>query len=172
MNKKREQKDFKKGQGNQEDNYRSESNLANISKLFGRSLLQQLSSYFDNIRWMHQFGFRKDFNQQLCLAAVIESRKANTVLGKSFWASPKDFSPNEGIWLFSAPTFDHKTEILWAQQEFPWVNFVATQMITHHTLMAKTIKDVILNLKQKLNFCANGFPIITCKQIPTNVIYF
>ena len=91
MNKKREQKDFKKGQGNQEDNYRSESNLANISKLFGRSLLQQLSSYFDNIRWMHQFGFRKDFNQQLCLAAVIESRKANTVLGKSFWASPKDF---------------------------------------------------------------------------------
>ena len=91
MNKKREQMDFKKGQGNQEDNYRSESNLANISKLFGRSLLQQLSSYFDNIRWMHQFGFRKDFNQQLCLAAVIESRKANTVLGKSFWASPKDF---------------------------------------------------------------------------------
>ena len=91
MNKKREQKDFKKGQGNQEDNYRSESNLANISKLFGRSLLQQLSSYFDNIRWMHQFGFRKDFNQQLCLAAVTESRKANTVLGKSFWASPKDF---------------------------------------------------------------------------------
>ena len=91
MNKKREQKDFKKDQGNQEDNYRSESNLANISKLFGRSLLQQLSSYFDNIRWMHQFGFRKDFNQQLCLAAVIESRKANTVLGKSFWASPEDF---------------------------------------------------------------------------------
>ena len=43
-----------------------------------------MSSFFDKIFSLCQCGFRKGFNPQHCLVAMIENWKTNTDLGKSY----------------------------------------------------------------------------------------
>ena len=59
---------FKKGDRNSETNYRSVSILPNVSKIYERCLYKQMSKFFDKILSKYQFGFRKGFNSQHCLA--------------------------------------------------------------------------------------------------------
>ena len=76
---------FKKGLKSKVDNYRPVSILPNISKLFERPLFDQISSFFDEILSDYQCGFRKGFNPQHCLIAMIEK-----------WRSCNDFGNHLG----------------------------------------------------------------------------
>ena len=53
---------YKKGSRNSKDNYRPVSILSNISKLFEKSLLKQMSSFFDKILSAYQCEFQKGFS--------------------------------------------------------------------------------------------------------------
>ena len=77
---------FKKGLKSKVDNYRPVSILPNISKLFERPLFDQISSFFDEILSDYQCGFRKGFNPQHCLIAMIEKWRSCNDFGKSFGA--------------------------------------------------------------------------------------
>ena len=63
---------FKKGDRNSETNYRPVRILLNISKIYERCLYKQMSKFFDKILSKYQFGFRKGFNSQHCLATMLE----------------------------------------------------------------------------------------------------
>ena len=52
-------------------NYRPVSILPIFSKVFERSMFQQMSSFFDDIFSKHQYGFRKGFGTQQCLLALL-----------------------------------------------------------------------------------------------------
>ena len=83
---------FKKGAKSKVDNYRPVSILPNISKLFERPLFNQMSLYFDQILSDYQCGFRKGFNPQHCLIAMIEKWRSSNDEGKSFGALLTDLS--------------------------------------------------------------------------------
>ena len=62
---------FKKGDRNSETNYRPVSILPNASKIYERCLYKQMSKFFDKILSKCQWGFRKGFNSQHCLATML-----------------------------------------------------------------------------------------------------
>ena len=64
---------YKKESKNEKENYRPESILPNLSKIFERSMYDQLKDYFDKILSKYQCGFRKGFSTQHCLLAMIEN---------------------------------------------------------------------------------------------------
>ena len=66
---------FKQGSKNLKDNYRPISILPNISKIFEHCLHDQLSAFFDDILSPQQCGFRKGYNAQYCLIALVEKCK-------------------------------------------------------------------------------------------------
>lgn len=65
-------KNFQKGLKIKEENYQPVSVLPNVSKLFEMSLFDHIFSYFGQILSDNKSRFRKGFNPQHCLRAVIE----------------------------------------------------------------------------------------------------
>ena len=53
-------------------NYLSISILPNLSKVYERSIYNQISPYFDSVFSKFQCGFRKGFNAQHCLLTMVE----------------------------------------------------------------------------------------------------
>ena len=49
--------------------------LSNISKVYERCIYDQIQTYFDKILSKYQCGFRKGYNSQHCLIALIEKWK-------------------------------------------------------------------------------------------------
>ena len=79
-------KDIKKDSKNLKENYRPESILSNISKIYETCLQNKLCSYFEDIFSDHQFGFRKDISAQQCLITLIETWKKYLDNNESFGA--------------------------------------------------------------------------------------
>ena len=83
---------FKKKSKTSKDNYRPISILPNISKIYERSLCNQMQTYFDNILSKYQCEFRKGFNAQHCLVSMIEKWKESVDNGGAFGALMTDLS--------------------------------------------------------------------------------
>ena len=60
-----------KDEKTEESNYRSVSVLSNVSKIYERSLYDQIYSYFDKIFSIYQCGFRKRISTQHILLTMI-----------------------------------------------------------------------------------------------------
>ena len=82
----------KKKSKSSKDNFRPVSILPNISKIYERSLYEQMESYFNNILSNYQCGFRKGFNSQHCLMVLIEKWKKCVDSGGAFGALLTDLS--------------------------------------------------------------------------------
>ena len=84
---------YKKDGRTDKSNYRPISILSNVSKIYERSLYNQLYDYFDkNIFSKHQCGFRKGFGTQHALLVMLEKMKI-TCNRKGFCAAVlKDLS--------------------------------------------------------------------------------
>ena len=65
----------KKGPKTSKDNFRPVSILPNISKIYERVMLKQMSEFFEPILSKYQCGFRKGFSAQHCLLAILEKWK-------------------------------------------------------------------------------------------------
>ena len=64
----------------------------NISKVYERCIYDQIQNYFDQILSKFQCGFRKSFNAQHCLIALIEKWKKSVDRGGAFGALFTDLS--------------------------------------------------------------------------------
>ena len=83
---------FKKDSKNSKHNYRSISILKKISKVYERVIFKQVGDFMENCFSKSQYGFRKGYNTQQCLIALIEKWKSATDQGKSFGALLTDLS--------------------------------------------------------------------------------
>ena len=63
---------YKKDYRYEKSNYQPISVLPNLFKILQNVLYVQICSFFENIFSKYQTGFRKGFNPQSCLVAVIE----------------------------------------------------------------------------------------------------
>ena len=86
---------YKKDSRYEKSNYRPISVLPNLSKIFENVLYGQISSFFENIFSKYQTGFRKDFNPQSCLVAMIEKFKKSLDQGGEYAALLTD--PSKGF---------------------------------------------------------------------------
>ena len=68
-----------KGKKDIEGNYRPVSILPNLSKIFEKCMLEQMSQFFGNIFSKYQCTFRKGFSTQQCVLPILEKweRPAN-----------------------------------------------------------------------------------------------
>ena len=71
---------FKKGNGNEKENYRPVSMLSTFSKLFEKLLFEQINDYVQSKFPKHLTGFRKNHSTQNALLIMIEKWK--TILNK------------------------------------------------------------------------------------------
>ena len=83
---------FKKGFRGSKDNYRPVSILQIISKMFKKLLSKQIIIYTDKFLSKYQCGFRKEYNVQHCLLAMIEKWKKAVDNGNVFGALPTNLS--------------------------------------------------------------------------------
>ena len=83
---------YKKKSKTSKDNYRPLSIPSNISKMYERCIYDQIQNYFDQILSKLQCGFRKGFNAQHCLIALIEKWKKSVDSGGEFGALLADLS--------------------------------------------------------------------------------
>ena len=83
---------YKKKSKTSKDNYRPVSILSNISKIYERCMYDQIQFYFDKILSKYQCGFRKGYNSQHCLIALIEKWKKCVDNGGAFGALLTDLS--------------------------------------------------------------------------------
>ena len=83
---------YNKNSKNVKDNYRPVSILSNISKVYERTIYEQLQSYFDKIFSKFQCGFRKGYNAQNCLLVLVEKWKESVDNGGAFGALLTDLS--------------------------------------------------------------------------------
>ena len=63
-----------------------------LSKVFERSMLKQMSSFFDDIFSKYHHGFRKGFSTQQCLVTLLEKWERSSYKGKVFGALLPDLS--------------------------------------------------------------------------------
>ena len=77
---------YKKGKKDLKDNYRPVGILPVLSKLCERSMLKQISVFFENIFSKNQCGFRKGHSTQQCLLATLEKWERSVDKGKAFGA--------------------------------------------------------------------------------------
>ena len=63
------------GSRNKKENYKPNSILPLISKIFERIICGQLSNHFDDILSKFQCGFRKSYSPQHCLLLMIDKWK-------------------------------------------------------------------------------------------------
>ena len=61
-----------KGDKTDKTNYRPISILPNLSKVYERLMYNQIFPYFYSVFSKFQYGFRKSFNAQHCLLAIVE----------------------------------------------------------------------------------------------------
>ena len=83
---------YKKISKASKDNYRPVSILSNMSKVYERCIYDQIQAYFDKILSKYQCGFRKGYNSQHCLIALIEKWKKSVDNGGAFGALLTDLS--------------------------------------------------------------------------------
>ena len=69
---------YKKDGGTEKSDYRPISVLSNVSKIYERCIYEQMYSYFDKIFSKNQCDFRKGFNTQHILLAMIEKNESIT----------------------------------------------------------------------------------------------
>ena len=65
-----------------ERNFRPISILLTLSKIFEKCIFAQFSTFFDNISWNQQCGFRKGYSTQHCLLVMLELRRRSVDKGK------------------------------------------------------------------------------------------
>ena len=83
---------FKKGSKNSKQYYRPISILKSISKVYERVMCKQIGDFMKNYFSKFQCGFRKGYNTQQCLIALIEKWKSAIDKRKSFGALLTDLS--------------------------------------------------------------------------------
>ena len=83
---------FKKGSRLAKENYRPVSILSNISKIFEKCMYKQMYAYIDNFLSENQCGFRKGFNTQHCLIAMVEKWREAIDKNGAFGALLTDLS--------------------------------------------------------------------------------
>ena len=92
---------YKKDGKTEKSNYRPINILSNVSKIYERSLYDQIYSYFDKIFSIYQCGFCKGISTQHILLTMIEKMKISrdnkqfcatilTDLSKTFDYTPYD----------------------------------------------------------------------------------
>ena len=64
---------YKKGKRTGKTKYRPVSILSNISKIYERLMLDNMSDYFNDVLSKFQCGFRKGFGTQNCLLYMMET---------------------------------------------------------------------------------------------------
>ena len=82
----------KKGRKDNKENYRPVSILPTLSKIFERTLFEQISGSFDNFLSEKECGFRKGYSTQYCLVNLLEKWKSSVDKGKTFGALLTDYS--------------------------------------------------------------------------------
>ena len=82
----------KKGKKDNKGNHRPVSILPNISKIFEKYMLEQMSQFSANIFSKYQCGFRKGFSTQQCLLAMLVKWKRFVDNSKMFGALLTDSS--------------------------------------------------------------------------------
>ena len=82
----------KKGKKDIKENYRPESILPNLSKIFEKCMFEQMPQFFENIFSKYQCGLRKGFSTQQCLLAMLEKWKRSVDNSKMFGALLTDLS--------------------------------------------------------------------------------
>ena len=83
----------KKDSKSENNNYRPVSILSDISKMYERIMLKQMSEFFESSFFSkYQCGFRKGFSAQHCLLSILEKWKSATDNRTSFGALPTDLS--------------------------------------------------------------------------------
>ena len=82
----------KKGKKDLKENYRAASILPRFSNVFERSMLAEMSSFFDNFLSKQQCGFRKVCSTKKFLLALLEKRKRAVDSGQMFGALLTDLS--------------------------------------------------------------------------------
>ena len=83
----------KKDSKSEKNNYRPVSILSNISKLYERIMLKQMSEYFESsFCSKYQCGFGKGFSAQHCLVSMLEKWKSAGDNKKAFGALLTDLS--------------------------------------------------------------------------------
>ena len=83
---------YKKGKKNDKGNYRPVSILPNLSKIFEKYMLEEVSPFFENIFSKYQCGFRKGFSTQQCLLAMLKKWKKSVDNSNIFGALLTDLS--------------------------------------------------------------------------------
>ena len=83
---------YKKDSEYGKSNYQPISLLPNLSKTVENILYNQIFSFFENIFCKYKIGFRKGFNLQNCLVAMIEKFKDLPDRGEEYAALLKDLS--------------------------------------------------------------------------------
>ena len=73
-------------------NYRPVSILSNYSKVYERLIYNKPYQHFENILFLSQCGFRKEFSTQHCLLVLIEKFKEAIDTGNKFGALLTDLS--------------------------------------------------------------------------------
>ena len=66
---------YKKDGKPEKSNYKPITAHSNVSKIYERSLYDQIYSYFDKIFWIYQCGFYKGISTQHILLTMIEKMK-------------------------------------------------------------------------------------------------
>ena len=66
--------------------------LPNLSEIFEKCMLEQMSQFFENIFSKYQCGFRKGFCTRQCLLTVLEKWKTAVDNSKMFGALLADLS--------------------------------------------------------------------------------
>ena len=84
--------EFKKGYRGSKENYRPVSILPVVSKTFEKLLCKQITIFMDPLLSKYQCGFRKGYNAQHCLLAMLEKWKNAVDKGKIFGALSTDLS--------------------------------------------------------------------------------
>ena len=86
---------FKKGDRGSKENFRPVSILPVISKIFEKLLCNQITRFMDQFLSKYQCGFRKGFNAQHCLLAMLEKWKktidTKNIFGALLTDLPKAF---------------------------------------------------------------------------------
>ena len=83
---------YKKDSKSKKDHYRPINALPNISKIYERFLLKQISEYFEQFLSKYQCGFRKVFSAQHSLLSMLEKWKSAVDNKKVFSALLTDLS--------------------------------------------------------------------------------
>ena len=83
---------YKKDGKTEKSNYRPINILSNVSKIYERSLYDQIYSYFDKIFSIYQCGFCKGISTQHILLTMIEKMKISRDNKQCCAATLKDFS--------------------------------------------------------------------------------